>query len=73
MQDSTGQVDISKEGEVTLRVINESGVKYEIAGIAQKVDTSATAFEQKFFVTSRGGEYYFVPGISIVKGWAKAT
>lgn len=41
-----------------------------MAGIAKKVDTSATAFEQKYFVTSRGGEYYFVPGIRTVKEWA---
>jgi len=72
VEDSKEQIDITQEGEVTLRVTNDQGDKYEITGVAQKVDTSATAFEQKYFVTSRGGEYYFVPGIRTVKEWAKA-
>ena len=68
-----------KEGtQLTLNVLNGisiggppgSGVpqfpqNYEVTGIAGQVPP----FEQKFFATSRGGEYYFVPSISTVKSW----
>jgi len=70
---SSGQTNLSQDGQVTLQLINTDGVKFEVTGVAQKVDTSATAVQEKFFVTSRGGEYYFVPSISTVKEWAKAS
>ncbi|KAI3611319.1 hypothetical protein WG66_002137 [Moniliophthora roreri] len=70
---TTGTTDLSKEGEVTLQLINNNDEKYEVAGIAKKVVQSATSFEQKFFVTSRGGDYYFVPSISTVKSWGAAA
>ncbi|KAI5989297.1 hypothetical protein EDD15DRAFT_2284759 [Pisolithus albus] len=72
-QQSSGQTDISQEGHVTLEVINRGGVKFEVTGVAQKLDTSATTVVEKFFVTSHGGEYYFVPSISTVKAWAGAN
>ncbi|KAK7051605.1 hypothetical protein VNI00_004584 [Paramarasmius palmivorus] len=64
-----GEVDISQDGEVTMQVINKKGDKYEVDGFAKKIDPSVVSYEQKFFVTSRGGEYYFIPSISTVKGW----
>ncbi|ESK95378.1 hypothetical protein Moror_3816 [Moniliophthora roreri MCA 2997] len=69
---TTGTTDITKDGEVILDLVNNSGEKYEVAGIAKKVVPSATSYVQKFFVTSRGGDYYFVPSISTVKSWAQA-
>ncbi|THU91463.1 Dyp-type peroxidase [Dendrothele bispora CBS 962.96] len=70
---TSGTTDIFQEGEVTLDLINNHNEKYEVAGIAKKVVESATSFEQKFFVTSRGGDYYFVPSISTVKSWGAAA
>ncbi|KDR79158.1 hypothetical protein GALMADRAFT_208622 [Galerina marginata CBS 339.88] len=70
---TTGTTDLSSEGEVTLRLVTSQGDKYEVAGVAKKVVDSATSYEQKFFVTSRGGEYYFVPSISTVKSWGAAA
>jgi len=68
-----------REGtQLTLNVLNgitlkippgeegpQFGQNYEVSGIVDKVPP----FEQKFFATSRGGEYYFVPSISTVKSW----
>ncbi|KAK7463479.1 hypothetical protein VKT23_006828 [Stygiomarasmius scandens] len=70
---TTGTTDISQDGEVTLNLVNKNGEKYEVAGVAKKVVQSATSFDQKFFVTSRGGDYYFVPSISTVKSWGAAA
>jgi hypothetical protein len=44
-----------------------------VAGVAKKVVVDATSFDQKFFVTSRGGDYYFVPSIKTVKSWGAAA
>ncbi|KAK7038734.1 hypothetical protein VNI00_010619 [Paramarasmius palmivorus] len=68
-----GEVDISQDGEVTMQVINKQGEQYEVDGFAKKIDPSVVSHEQKFFVTSRGGEYYFVPSISTVKSWGTST
>ncbi|KAF8630219.1 hypothetical protein AX15_003045 [Amanita polypyramis BW_CC] len=66
---TTGTTKLSKDGEATLLLDNEKGEKYEVTGVAKKVNVSASSFEQKFFVTSRGGDYYFVPSIATVKSW----
>ena len=63
--------DLTKDGDVTLKLINTNNEKYVVTGVAKKEERGASAFEQKFFTTSRGGEYYFVPSISTVKSWSK--
>lgn len=68
---ASGQTEIEKEGLVTLKVINTSGKKFTVSGIAKKDQTSLNPIPEKFFVTSRGGEYYFVPSIQTVKDWAE--
>ena len=67
------QKDVSEDGEVSLELTTIKGDKYAVDGIAKKIVPSPKSFVQEFFVTSRGGEYYFVPSIDTVKSWgAKA-
>ena len=61
--------DVSQDGEVSLKLTNSIGDEYAVDGIAKKIVPSTNAFVQEFFVTSRGGEYYFVPSIDTVKSW----
>ena len=63
------QRDVSQDGEVSLELTTRKGEKYAVDGIAKKKVPSKNSFVQEFFVTSRGGEYYFVPSISTVKSW----
>ena len=63
--------DVSQDGEVSLELTNRIGDKYaDCSGrdCEEKV-ASKDSFVQEFFVTSRGGEYYFVPSIDNVKSW----
>ena len=71
IQDSDFSVNLTQEGPVHLKVTAKDSKRYTIHGIAKAVNTSASAFEQEFFVTSRGGEWFFVPGINTLKEWAK--
>lgn len=57
--------------QVIINAIDKStSDTYTITGTVQKRDTSATAFTQEFFVTSRGGEYFFTPSVSTLQAWA---
>lgn len=60
---------ISGEGQVIFNMTDQNDVKYVVNGFAQKVDTSATAYTPEWWITSRGGEYFFVPSISAIKAW----
>lgn len=62
-----GTANIKSDGPVVLRVTNDTLETYEVMGIAKKVDTSLETFTPEFFVTSRGGEYFFVPSVSTLK------
>ena len=61
--------DVTQDGEVSLVLTNSKGDKYTVDGIAKKIVPSTNSFAQEFFVTSRGGEYFFVPSIDTVKSW----
>ncbi|KAH7908198.1 hypothetical protein BJ138DRAFT_390834 [Hygrophoropsis aurantiaca] len=67
----TGAGNIEKDGQIQL-VIQESNSwnQYRISGWAEKIDPGLVKPEQKFFVTSRGGEYLFVPSVSTLQTWA---
>lgn len=62
----TGTAAISGEGQVTVVFSNENK-QYQLAGVAKLADSPVQELDQKFFVTSRGGEYFFVPSIPMVK------
>lgn len=64
-----GQAAIPSEGEVTLILADQNSKKYMVTGFAKAIDDSEIAFTQDFFVTSRGGEYFFVPSISTLAKW----
>lgn len=70
MQDDEVTLNISQEGPVHLKITSKDSTRYTIQGFAKAVETSATAHEKEYFVTSRGGEWFFVPGISTLKSWA---
>ena len=61
-----GTAAISGVGEVTV-VLSNGNKEYQLAGVAKHADSSVQELDQKFFVTSRGGEYFFVPSIATVK------
>jgi Dyp-type peroxidase family len=70
VSDVNGDVSIPGEGEVTLTVTDSNtSLRYVVTGFAKAYDTSVTAYEQDFFVTSHGGEYFFVPSLSTLKAW----
>lgn len=57
--------DIIPGKEVTLRVTNKAGETLRVDGVAKREEL--TTFKQDFFVTSRGGEYFFVPSIPTIR------
>ncbi|CAL1711609.1 unnamed protein product [Somion occarium] len=57
--------DIVPNKEITIRVSDKTGKIFQVSGVARPEDV--TAFKQDFFVTSRGGEYFFVPSVETVK------
>jgi Dyp-type peroxidase family len=65
-----GTAAITGEGEVTV-VLSNGNKEYQLAGVAKHADDSTQELKQNFFVTSRGGEYFFVPSISEVKRLAE--
>lgn len=48
---------------MSLKITGQDG--FDIVGTVEMQDTNSK--EQDFFVTSRGGEYFFVPSISALK------
>ena len=68
-----GEADVPENGEVAVRVKNKEGKLVDIAGFARPADLAADADPQQFFVTSRGGEYFFVLSVSFVKELAQGT
>ena len=50
--------------DVTLRFCNNAGEILRASGVARAEGRHP---EQDFFVTSRGGEYFFVPSISTIR------
>lgn len=64
-----GKTDTLCPDEGTLALTDGNSTKFGVTGFAKEVDTSATPYKQDFFVTSRGGEYFFVPSISTLEAW----
>ncbi|CAL1712074.1 unnamed protein product [Somion occarium] len=64
--DITSTGDLKLKGEVTVYLQDKTGCQpLEINGFAKPYVPSV--YTQDFFVTSRGGEYLFVPSIEMVK------
>jgi len=61
--------DQKERFDVFMKVRNKDGERFEVAGVASKVFPNANDFEQQFFVTSRGGDYYFMPSLSTLESW----
>ncbi len=65
---------LKSDGAIQLKVTSsEDSRTYTVQGFAKADPTAITLkeFKQDFFVTSRGGEWFFVPGISALKEWAR--
>ncbi|KAG1769111.1 hypothetical protein EV702DRAFT_1049782 [Suillus placidus] len=63
---------------VDLHLTGADGALYEVSGFAKAVTKNVAPppgadIDNPFFVTSRGGEYFFVPSVSTLKSWAGAT
>ncbi|KDQ07943.1 hypothetical protein BOTBODRAFT_180290 [Botryobasidium botryosum FD-172 SS1] len=54
------------EGQVTMRVADD-GKEFDVTGFAKVRDVSAQDVKEPFFVTSRGGECFFVPSVSTLR------
>lgn len=66
----TGLVNpLPLQGEVTVRLQGYESGPIEVDGFAKPYVPSI--YSQDFFVTSRGGEYLFVPSIEMVKQLAE--
>lgn len=62
--------------EVNLQLTGANGTTVELSGFAKVATTGAApppGEPNPFFVTSRGGEYFFVPSVSTLKSWANNT
>ena len=62
-----------KSGDKVNLVMNLNNDRLEVSGFAKVKNQTAAdppGVPQRFFVTSHGGEYFFVPPISTVKAWA---
>ncbi|QRV97759.1 Dyp-type peroxidase family [Ceratobasidium sp. AG-Ba] len=58
---------------VNLRLVDADGSKVEVSGLAKVTQSGAQpppGADNPFWVTSRGGEYFFVPSISTLRAWA---
>lgn len=66
-----------KSGDrVDLQLTGKDGTTFEVSGFAKVTPKGAApppGEPNPFFVTSRGGEYFFVPSVSTLKSWASAT
>ncbi|KAF8185891.1 hypothetical protein K438DRAFT_1765670 [Mycena galopus ATCC 62051] len=67
------QVAPKSGDQVNLKFVNPNGASIEVSGFAT-VQPAGTAdppgVPSDYFVTSHGGEYFFVPPISTLKDWA---
>ncbi|KAK2462146.1 hypothetical protein APHAL10511_005844 [Amanita phalloides] len=63
--------DLKPSEDVDLIVRNASK-KISVAGLANVNPAPQPGDNNPFFVTSRGGEYFFVPSIPTLKSWAKS-
>ncbi|KAK7681876.1 hypothetical protein QCA50_015225 [Cerrena zonata] len=62
--------DLVIDREATLRITSKAGQDVRVSGFVKKEDLS---FKEDFFVTSRGGEYFFVPSIDTMREFASGT
>lgn len=63
-----------ESGQVTLAVVDSNtSEKYLVTGFPQQVNDLVDKFTPDFFVTSHGGEYFFVPSISTLTAWSTAS
>lgn len=62
-----------ESGQVTLAVVDSNtSEKYLVTGFPQQVNDTVDKYTPDFFVTSHGGEYFFVPSIPTLTAWSKA-
>ncbi|KAK7681872.1 hypothetical protein QCA50_015221 [Cerrena zonata] len=71
IQPSQDDNDIVPGKEVTLRVTSKAGETLRVTGVAKREEV--TTFKEDFFVTSRGGEYFFVPSIPTIQQIANGS
>ncbi|OBZ73081.1 Dye-decolorizing peroxidase msp1 [Grifola frondosa] len=61
--------DVAESGKVTVQVTNGDGTLVEVTGFSSVVQKSVTSMDP-YPVTSRGGEFFFVPSLSTLASWA---
>ncbi|CAE6541043.1 unnamed protein product [Rhizoctonia solani] len=68
---------VSKDQQVNYRVKvgkGETEKEFEVSGFAREVPKNPPFdADNPFFVTSRGGEYFFVPSIPTLEAWASSA
>ena len=68
-----GGFSVLDDGQVNLCLNRKDGKKFEVTAFATVIDTAPPGEPNLFFVTSRSGEYFFVPSVSTLKAWADDT
>jgi hypothetical protein len=71
-----GQITLTNGDQVDLRLVGANDRNIAVSGFAKVTDQGAQpppGEPNPFFVTSRGGEYFFVPSISTLTTWANST
>ncbi|KLO14875.1 Dyp-type peroxidase [Schizopora paradoxa] len=75
LQESPIVAKLTSDRAIQLKVTSSADSRtYTVQGFARADPTALDKdkeFTQDFFVTSRGGEWFFVPGISALREWAR--
>ncbi|KAG2338001.1 Dyp-type peroxidase [Suillus weaverae] len=69
-------LSVTSGDRVDLQFASADGTTFEVSGFAKVTPEGVVpppGEPNPFFVTSKGGEYFFVPSVSTLKSWASAT
>ncbi|CAE6530538.1 unnamed protein product [Rhizoctonia solani] len=72
LDDPTSSFTDGRQVDLKLRVPNDTFNTYRVSGHVEVRPVTQAKVNFPFFVTSRGGEYFFVPSIPTLKSWGNS-
>ncbi|KDN48297.1 hypothetical protein RSAG8_02889, partial [Rhizoctonia solani AG-8 WAC10335] len=72
LDDPTSSFTDGRQVDLKLRVPNDTFNTYTVSGHVEVRPVTQAKVNFPFFVTSRGGEYFFVPSIPTLKSWGNS-